>query len=300
MKEKIEITSDNKIKKLQERIKDLEYQLKEEKENKTNVNSNYNDNELHQKLSLIETIINYGIDEETEIDSYNKPGNKNLLINLVISKYPNYLENKETTYIRSKKVAYAMLEIDRKDFAPSNPYQNCPQSINYNVTISAPHMHAIALEYLAPYCTEKAKILDVGSGSAYLTCALSALTNYKGTVIGVEHIDELIDFGINNVRKNHENLLINKKIIFVNGDGRQGFEEYAPYKAIHVGAAVEEVPEKLFEQLDRNGRMFIPVGKKDNQKICIFDKDIFGNITRRDLLSVRYGFLTDIESQLNQ
>ena len=192
-----------------------------------------------------------------------------------------------------------MLEIDRSDFAPTNPYQNRPQSINYNVTISAPHMHAIALEYLSPYCTENAKILDIGSGSAYLTCALSALTNYKGTVIGVEHISQLIDFGIKNVRKNHGNLLNNKKIIFVNGDGRQGCKEYGPYKAIHVGAAVEEVPNELFMQLDKNGRMFIPVGKRDDQKICIFDKDRFGNIVRKELLSVSYGLLTDVYSQLN-
>ena len=113
-----------------------------------------------------------------------------------------------------------MLEIDRGDFAPANPYQNRPQSINYNVTISAPHMHAIALEYLAPYFTENARILDIGSGSTYLTCALPALTNYKGTIIGVEQVSQLINFGIKNVRKNHGNLLNNKKISFVNGDGR--------------------------------------------------------------------------------
>ena len=192
-----------------------------------------------------------------------------------------------------------MLEVDRNDFAPTNPYQDSPQSINYNVNISAPHMHALALEYLAPYCTENSRILDIGSGSAYLTCALSALTNYKGTVIGVEHIDQLINFGINNVKKNHGNLLNNKRIIFVKGDGRQGCRGYGPYKAIHVGAAIEEVPNELLNQLDRNGRMFIPVGKGDYQKICIFDKDKFGNITKTELLSVNYAELTDIDSQLN-
>ena len=285
----------NEINKLNDRIKELKNQLKEKKENEDNNNIN----DLMQKLSLIESIINYGVNKNTRIDSYNSPANKCLLIDLVLSAYPNYLENKYINYIQSSKVALAMLEIDRSDFAPTNPYQNTPQSINYNVTISAPHMHAIALEYLAPYCTENAKILDVGSGSAYLTCALSALTNYKGTVIGVEHITQLIDFGIKNVRKNHGDLLNNKKIIFVNGDGRQGCKEYGPYKAIHVGAAVEEVPVALFNQLDKNGRMFIPVGKKGNQKICIFDKDRFGKITRQDLLSVNYVLLTDVDSQLN-
>jgi len=284
----------NEISKLKERIKELENQLEEEKTNKEIDNE-----ELKQRLSLIEGIINYGVDSNTQNDSYNNPGNKCLLIDLVASTYPNISQNRDTNFLQSGNVAAAMLEIDRKDFAPTNPYQNRPQSINYNVTISAPHMHALALEYLAPYCTENSKILDIGSGSAYLTCALSALTNYQGTVIGVEHIEQLINFGINNIKKNHENLLNNKKIIIVKGDGRKGCKKYGPYKAIHVGAAVEEVPEELFNQLDKNGRMFIPVGKNGEQKICLFDKDKFGNITKTELLSVCYGLLTDPNSQLN-
>ena len=165
-----------------------------------------------------------------------------------------------------------MLEIDRGDFVLANPYQNQPQSINYNVTISTPHMHAIALEYLSPYFTENARILDIGSGSSYLTCALSALTNYKGSVIGVEHVIKLINFGIKNVKKNHGNLINDKKIIIVNGDGRLGCKQYRPYKTIHVRVAVEEVPNELFEQLDKNGRMFIPMGKRGDKKYAYLIK----------------------------
>ena len=193
-----------------------------------------------------------------------------------------------------------MLEVDRKDFSQYNPYQDSPQRIGYNTSISAPHMHALALEWLSDYCTENAKILDIGSGSGYLTCALSAMTNYKGIVIGVEHIKELVELGRNNIRKNHEDLLKNKKIILVNSDGRQGYKGFAPYKAIHVGAAVEEIPKELIQQLDINGRMFIPVGKRDGpQYIQIVDKDEFGKISYENILPVIYGILTDVETQLN-
>ena len=118
--------------------------------------------------------------------------------------------------IKNYKVFNSMMEVDRKDFSKVNPYEDSPQYIGFNVNISAPHMHAYALEYLSEFCTENSRILDIGSGSGYLTCALSAMTNYKGIVVGVEHIQELIDFSINNVRKNHGDLLDNKKIIFVN------------------------------------------------------------------------------------
>jgi len=43
-----------------------------------------------------------------------------------------------------------------------------PQSIDYRATISAPHMHAYALEYLKDHLKKGGRVLDVGSGSGYL------------------------------------------------------------------------------------------------------------------------------------
>ena len=61
-----------------------------------------------------------------------------------------------------------MLKVDRKDFTNKNPYEDLPQNINYNSTISSPHMHAYALEYLSDYLKPGNHVLDVGSGSGYL------------------------------------------------------------------------------------------------------------------------------------
>ena len=192
-----------------------------------------------------------------------------------------------------------MLEVDRGDFAPNNFYLNRPIYIGYNVTISAPHMHAFALEHLAPFCTKGAKILDIGSGSGYLTVALSKMTNDSGTVVGIEHIPELYEFGIKNVRKHHANLIDSGKIILVNEDGRKGYKKYGPYKVIHAGAASEQLPQEIIEQLDYNGRMFIPIGPKgETQNIYLIDRDKNGKITYRSILSVCYGMLQDKETQL--
>ena len=219
--------------------------------------------------------------------------NKCLLTELVLS------NDEDTKFIDSQKVADVMLEVDRGDFAPNNYYLNRPVYIGYNVTISAPHMHAFALEHLAPFCTKGAKILDIGSGSGYLTVALSKMTGDTGKVIGVEHIPELYEFGIQNVKKHHSNLIESGKIIFVNADGRKGYKKYGPYKVIHAGAASEELPQEIIEQLDYNGRMFIPIGPKgETQNIYLIDKDKNGKITYRSILSVCYGMLQDKETQL--
>ena len=202
-------------------------------------------------------------------------------------------------WIISPKVNEVMLQVDRKDFAPSNPYQNFPQNIGCNVVISAPLLHAYCLEALREYLQEGAKALDVGFGSGFLTVAMSKMMNDKGCVVGIEHIKDLYDFGTNNISKNHQNLLDNKSIELILGDGRNGYKEKAPYKCIHVGAAAMEVPKELLNQLDFGGRLVMPLGPTGNQYIYAFDKDMKGNISWQQGLSVCYVPLTSPEIQLN-
>lgn len=72
----------------------------------------------------------------------------------------------------------AMLDVDRGYFSRYNPYEDSPQSIGHNATISAPHMHAYALEVLEPKLTKGAKVLDVGSGSGYLAACFSVMVTH--------------------------------------------------------------------------------------------------------------------------
>ena len=70
-----------------------------------------------------------------------------------------------------------MGKVDRADFAPSHPYQDRPQYIDYEATISAPHMHAYCLEWMEPTLNPGSKILDVGCGSGYLCAAFWELVH---------------------------------------------------------------------------------------------------------------------------
>ena len=205
---------------------------------------------------------------------------------------------KNSGVLTSNTVYDAMKQVDRADFTSSSyAYADSPQSISYNATISAPHMHCHALQYLESYLTPGAHVLDVGFGSGYLTVALSKMIKDSGVVVGIEHIDQLYEFGKKNISKHHKNLLESGKIVLVNGDGRKGCEKYAPYKVIHVGAAADDVPRDLINQLDNGGRMFIPVGTWD-QWINVIDKDKNGKITERRVMGVRYVPLTNKEKQL--
>ncbi|VDN06121.1 unnamed protein product [Thelazia callipaeda] len=200
---------------------------------------------------------------------------------------------------RDERVRNAMLQIDRGDFTSTTPYGDHPVSIGYGATISAPHMHASALELLKDHLKEGNRALDVGSGSGYLTACMAIMVGKEGKVVGIEHIQGLLTDSKKNIMKNHENLLSTGRIILVKGDGRQGYKDEAPYDAIHVGAAASEVPTQLIEQLAKGGRMVIPVGlQHSTQRFMQIDKDENGVVTQKDLMGVVYVPLTDEQSQL--
>lgn len=117
-------------------------------------------------------------------------------------------------------------------------------------------MHAAAAESLLPFLYPGASVLDIGSGSGYLTHIFASLVGSGGCVTGVDHIQGLIDLSRHNMSKSTEGeeMLKRGQVVFVKGDGREGWKSGAPYDAIHVGAAAAEAHAPLIEQLKAPGR----------------------------------------------
>ncbi|CAD6907538.1 hypothetical protein CF335_g6 [Tilletia laevis] len=229
---------------------------------------------------------------------------------------------RRASIIQTDAVAEAMSKVDRRNYLPGRPapeisYQDSPQSIDYGATISAPHMHAYALESLAPFLNRPgASALDVGSGSGYLLGVLHHLApppsaaisdgsgailphadGGKGKIIGIEHIAELTEASKVNLKDDGlSEALKGGRIEVHTGDGRLGWPDGAPYSVIHVGAAAPSIPQALIDQLARPGRLFIPVGK-DSQDIWEIDRTEDGNISKRRVMGVRYIPLCDSEAQ---
>jgi len=109
--------------------------------------------------------------------------------------------------------------------------------IGYNATISAPHMHAHAVENLLsslPSNSEGGAILDVGSGSGYRKLKHVVAVQADGSVtavfhhlapnarvIGIEHIKELAEWSKENLRKDGIQVREGGAEI-IHGDGRLG------------------------------------------------------------------------------
>jgi protein-L-isoaspartate(D-aspartate) O-methyltransferase len=92
----------------------------------------------------------------------------------------------------------------------------------------------------------------VGTGSGYQSAILSRLVP---KVYTVERINGLLT----KARECHRMMGL-RNVYTKHSDGCWGWPQHAPYPAIMVTAAPEQVPESLLEQLAIGGRMVIPVG----------------------------------------
>ena len=141
-------------------------------------------------------------------------------------------------------------------------YEDTPLPIGNGQTISQPWVHARYLEVLSFKGSEK--VLEVGTGSGYQTVLLSHLA---GQVFSVERIAPLLDTAREAVRASGVS-----NVSLMLGDGTYGWKAFAPYDAILVSAASPDVPQPLVDQLADGGRLLVPVGGRDEQKLMLITR----------------------------
>lgn len=173
--------------------------------------------------------------------------------------------------IQNKFVLDAFLNVPRENFVlPEyylDAYQDNPLPIICNQTISQPYMAALMTELT--YVEPPAKVLDIGTGSGYQTAILAYL-GYE--VIGIEKIREVANFA----KENLKNLPYTDKIKIFIGDGTLGYSDEAPYDGIIVSGACPKIPNPLLQQLAPNGKLCIPCGSLQLQKLILAQKDKSG------------------------
>jgi len=193
--------------------------------------------------------------------------------------------------IGDPRVLAAFARVPRRFFVPDEgqPYAegDHPLEIGYGQTISQPYIVAAMTEALQLEGRES--VLEVGTGSGYQTAILCELLPLASTVRTIEIVPELAGRAERTLRElGYEN------VEFRVGDGSRGWPEAAPYDAIVVAAAPEEVPAPLLQQLAPGGRLVIPVGPDpEHQELQLWHKLPSGDdFDRRVLMHVRFVPLT--------
>jgi protein-L-isoaspartate(D-aspartate) O-methyltransferase len=162
--------------------------------------------------------------------------------------------------IKDERLLDAIYKVPREKFISEAlrkyAYDDNALPIECQQTISQPFTVAYMTQALE--VKEGHKILEIGTGSGYQTAVLCEMGAYVYTVERIKHLAF-------NAGELLQNLGYNFQIKV--GDGTMGWIEHAPYDRIIVTAGAPSVPQPLIKQLKNEGKLVIPVGSRDSQKL---------------------------------
>jgi protein-L-isoaspartate(D-aspartate) O-methyltransferase len=163
--------------------------------------------------------------------------------------------------ITDERVLNAIMNLPRHFFMDSAfdqiAYEDRAFPIGEGQTISQPYTVAYQSQLLDIKPFEK--VLEIGTGSAYQACVLAEMGAHVYTI---ERQKKLFE-----TNKGFPLLKKYLSLKFFYGDGFEGLPTYAPFDKVIVTAAAPFIPPKLVEQLKPGGKMVIPVGEGNVQRM---------------------------------
>ncbi|HEY0481649.1 MAG TPA: protein-L-isoaspartate(D-aspartate) O-methyltransferase [Kofleriaceae bacterium] len=180
------------------------------------------------------------------------------------------------------RVLAAFGTVAREQFVPGDlaphAYDDAPLPIGAGQTISQPYVVAVTVQALQLRGHER--VLEIGTGSGYAAAILGSLVREVETVERIEELaiaaaERLARLGYRNVHVHH-------------GDGSLGWPPGAPYEAIAVAAGAPRPPPPLLEQLAIGGRLVLPHGDVDQQRLVRIIRRGPDQLEEEDLGEVRF------------
>ena len=184
--------------------------------------------------------------------------------------------------VRDARVLGAMASVPREAFVSAGTedfaYADSPLPIGEGQTISQPYIVAAMAE--AAELEPVGRVLEVGAGSGYAAAIFSQLA---GQVFAIERHASLTE-----AARERCHTLGYHNIAFKTGDGSVGWPEEALFDAILVAAGVPKPPEALKRQLKIGGRLIVPVGETNEQRLLRIRRKGEGKFQEDDLGGVRF------------
>ena len=192
-----------------------------------------------------------------------------------------YSKIKIESIIMKRLFCYPLRKVPRDLFVPQKnrafSYADHPL-IGEGQTISQPYIVAFMTEALKLKPGER--VLEIGTGSGYQAAILAELIT---EVYSIEIIEALGTRAQETLGK-----LGYKNVHIKIGDGHKGWAQKAPFDAIIVTCAPEQIPRPLVEQLKEGGRMIIPVGRVGTVQKLVRGVKTGGRIKTEEVMLVRF------------
>jgi len=157
--------------------------------------------------------------------------------------------------VLDQKVLDLLLTVRREEYVPDRyrelAFADMEIPLGYGEKMLPPKIEARLLQDLAIQSNER--VLEIGTGSGYMTALLASLGQHAYTVDIVPELSHsaasrLTAHGVANVT-----LEI--------GDAARGWDKYAPYDVIVLTGSVPILPETFQKNLKAGGRLFAVIGE---------------------------------------
>lgn len=196
----------------------------------------------------------------------------------------------EARGVADSRVLAAMRKVERHRFVPKayidEAYMDHPLPIGEGQTISQPYIVAFMTEVLELKPDDR--VLEIGTGSGYQAAVLAEICDSVFTVEIFPSLASRADLLLKEL--GYDRVLVRQ------GDGYQGWKEYAPFDAIIVTCSPEQIPPELEAQLAEGGKMIIPVGQEYMQNLVLIEKRK-GQLKQKSVLPVRFVPMIDEEGR---
>lgn len=163
-------------------------------------------------------------------------------------------------FAKRPELLYALETIPRALFVPRmfrrDAYAEQSITIAGGQTLEPPSVILQMIEALQ--VEERHTVLEIGTGSGYLAALLSCLVR---RVYTIERIRDVRDEALQQCYALQRN-----NIVFLVGDGYQGWKDGAPYDRLVATAASPHVPSCWLEQLNDGGVLVMMLGGMHDEK----------------------------------
>lgn len=169
--------------------------------------------------------------------------------------------------ITDHKILAAFNSVPREEFVlpefRNRAYDDLEVPLGFGQTLDRPYEDALIISALDIQPADR--VLEVGTGSGYLSALMSGLAM---DVYTIEIEPPIAALAKSNFKK-----LAMSNVHPKTGDGFIGWPEFAPFNAIILTCSPDKVPEPLIGQLAEGGRLILPIGgTKKFQELILYKK----------------------------